>query len=81
MRAAPNLGAQYGQAFDGIFSALAAKYGALLYPFFLDGSAGDPSLTQHDGMHPNAAGVGIIVERILPKVEELIGRVRAQRPS
>jgi acyl-CoA thioesterase-1 len=81
MRAAPNLGADYGQAFDGIYLALAAKYGALFYPFFLDGTAGDLSLTQHDGMHPNAAGVGVIVERILPKVEELIAHVRAQRPS
>jgi acyl-CoA thioesterase-1 len=81
MRAAPNLGADYGQAFDGIYPALAAKYGALFYPFFLDGTAGDLSLTQHDGMHPNAAGAGVIVERILPKVEELIAHVRAQRPS
>ena len=43
-----------------------------LYPFFLDGVAADLELTQPDGMHPNAAGVGIIVERILPSVEELI---------
>jgi acyl-CoA thioesterase-1 len=81
MRAAPNLGAEYGHAFDGIYPALAAKYSALLYPFFLEGSAGDPSLTQHDGLHPNAAGVGVIVERILPKVQELITRVRLQHPS
>ena len=57
---------------------LAAKYGALLYPFFLDGVAGNLSLTQSDGLHPNAAGVGVIVERILPKVEELVARSRAQ---
>ena len=81
MRAAPNLGAEYGQAFERIYPELAAKYGVLLYPFFLDGVAADLSLTQHDGMHPNAAGVGVIVERILPKVEELIARVRTQRPS
>jgi acyl-CoA thioesterase-1 len=81
MRAAPNLGAEYGQAFEQIYPALAAQYDALLYPFFLDGAAADRSLTQHDGMHPNAAGVDVIVSRILPKVEELIARVRAQRPS
>jgi len=81
MRAAPNLGAEYGQAFERIYPELAAKYGVLLYPFFLDGVAADLSLTQPDGMHPNADGVGVIVGRILPKVEELIARVRTQRPS
>lgn len=81
MKAAPNLGAQYGRAFDGIYPELAAKYGALLYPFFLDGVAADAALTQPDGLHPNAAGVGVIVGRILPKVEELVERVRAQKQS
>lgn len=81
MKAAPNLGAQYGRAFDGIYRELAAKYGALLYPFFLDGVAADAALTQRDGLHPNAAGVGVIVGRILPKVEELVERVRAQKQS
>jgi acyl-CoA thioesterase I len=81
MRAAPNLGSEYGQEFERIYPELAAKYGVLLYPFFLDGVAADLSLTQPDGMHPNAAGVRVIVGRILPKVEELIARVRSQKPS
>ena len=81
MRAAPNLGAEYGQEFARIYPGLAAKYGVLLYPFFLDGVAADLSLTQHDGMHPNATGVDAIVGRILPSVEALIARVRARQPS
>src|SRR5580704_14536495 len=81
MRAAPNLGPEYGQAFARIYPELAAKYGAQLYPFFLDGVAAVPGMTQHDGLHPNAVGVGVIVQRILPKVRELIGGVRAQHPS
>jgi acyl-CoA thioesterase I len=81
MRAAPNLGTDYGEAFERIYPELAAKYGVAFYPFFLDGVAADLSLTQHDGMHPNAAGVGVIVQRILPKVEELIARIRTQHPS
>jgi len=81
MRAAPNLGAEYDAAFDAVYAELAAKYGALLYPFFLDGVAADLGLTQPDGLHPNAKGVEIIVARILPKVEELISRVHAIHPS
>ena len=40
-----------------------------LYPFFLDGVAGHPELTQADGIHPTAEGVALIAERILPTVE------------
>ena len=43
MRAAPNLGADYGRDFEAIYSDLAAKYDLLLYPFFLDGVAADSS--------------------------------------
>ncbi|MGA2815438.1 MAG: arylesterase [Xanthobacteraceae bacterium] len=81
MRAAPNLGADYGRSFESIYPELAAKYGALLYPFFLDGVAADLGLTQHDGLHPTAAGVDVIVARVLPKVEELIARSHMQHPS
>jgi len=81
MRAAPNLGGDFARSFEPIFPELAAKYGVLLYPFFLDGVAGDRSLNQHDGLHPTAAGVDTIVAGILPKVEELISRVRAAHPS
>ena len=81
MRAAPNLGGDYAKAFEPIYPELAAKYGSLLYPFFLDGVAGNLGLLQADGLHPNATGAGIIVEKILPKVEELIARVRTQSRS
>ena len=51
---------------------LASKYDALLYPFFLDGVAGQPGLRLEDGLHPNAKGVDQMVERILPTVEKAI---------
>lgn len=76
MRAAPNLGADYVRSFDAIYPALASTHGVVFYPFFLEGVAADRSLNQPDGLHPGAAGVDVIVERILPKVEELIGRVK-----
>ena len=58
---------------------LAARNGLLLYPFFLDGVAAEAKLNQRDGLHPTAAGVDVIVARILPKVEELVARVRDRR--
>jgi acyl-CoA thioesterase I len=81
MRAAPNLGTDYAREFEQIYPDLAAKYDVLLYPFFLDGVAGDPKFLQPDGLHPNPAGVDVIVSRILPKAEELIAVARRQRPS
>lgn len=68
MRAPPNLGRAYGAAFDGLYADLARRYGVPLYPFFLDGVAAEARLNQDDGIHPNAAGVGEIVRRILPHV-------------
>ncbi len=79
MRAAPNLGADYGPAFESIYPELAAKYGVLLYPFFLDGVAGDLNLLQQDGLHPNPAGVAVIVQRILPEVMELVTQAQGHR--
>ena len=80
MAAPRNLGAEYAQAFDPMFGEIAAARGALFYPFFLDGVALDPALNQADGMHPKATGVGIIVDRMLPKVEALIALAEARRP-
>jgi acyl-CoA thioesterase-1 len=81
MRAPPNLGAEYTKAFDAIYPDLAAAYGTLLYPFFLDGVAAERGLNQGDGLHPTAAGVDVIVGRMLPLVEGLVGRARARAPA
>jgi acyl-CoA thioesterase I len=75
MRAPPNLGPEYQAAFDGMYGRLAEKHGSLLYPFFLDGVAAETTLNQADGMHPNPAGVDVIVSRILPSVERLLEQV------
>jgi acyl-CoA thioesterase-1 len=81
MLAPPNMGVEYGRDFNAIYPALAKTYDAIYYPFFLDGVAANPKLDQADGMHPNAQGVDVIVARIMPKVEELIARVKAARGS
>lgn len=77
MRAAPNLGSDYGGAFERIYADLAAKYAVPLYPFFLEGVAADPNLNQPDGLHPNEAGVAEIVRRILPHVLAAAGVERS----
>jgi len=72
MQANPNLGDDYVAAYNAVFPALAQRYGAAIYPFFLDGVALDASLNQRDAMHPNADGVKVIVGRILPSVVALL---------
>ncbi|MFM2236028.1 MAG: hypothetical protein RL209_62 [Pseudomonadota bacterium] len=69
MLAAPNLGADYVNSFNGIFPALADTYDAALYPFFLDGVVTDAALMLPDNIHPNAKGVSRVVEGLSPLVE------------
>ena len=76
MLAPRNFGPDYVAAFDSIYPELAAAHGVLLYPFVLDGVAGEAALNQADGIHPNAAGVDAIVKGLTPKVEELVIQVR-----
>jgi acyl-CoA thioesterase I len=79
MRAPKNWGEAYAREFDGMYAELAQKHDLILYPFFLDGVALDPSLNLDDGLHPNGKGVAEIVRRILPKVEDLLQRVTLAR--
>ena len=76
MEAPRNMGKDYVDAFHAIYPALAAKYGVVFYPFFLDGVALDDGLMQEDGIHPNAKGVAKIVESIMPKIDELLAQVK-----
>ncbi|MDA1072688.1 MAG: arylesterase [Proteobacteria bacterium] len=78
MRAPQNLGPTYVDAFERMYPELAQQYGALIYPFFLDGVAGEAWLNQEDGIHPNRTGVRHIVESIMPSVLELLARVEAE---
>lgn len=62
----------FAMGFNDVFPAVAARAGAALYPFFLDGVVGDPTLVLADGMHPNARAIGIVAGRILPFVERAL---------
>lgn len=76
MYASRNMGPDYVQRFDAIYRDLAGKHGLMLYPFFLEGVAGQRQLNLPDGIHPTAKGVEAIVEGILPSVEAFLARLR-----
>ncbi|GAB6052385.1 arylesterase [Magnetospira thiophila] len=72
MLAPPNLGPDYAAEFNPLYARLAAKHDILLQPFFLDGVAAHPELLQKDGLHPNEAGVGVVVKALLPYMEKVL---------
>lgn len=76
MYAPPNLGPDYQRQFRAVFDDLGRRPGVLYDPFFLQGVARVPDLTQPDGMHPNPEGVRRVVARILPEVERLVAEAR-----
>lgn len=79
MRAPPNMGEDYAKAFDDVYARLDQAFDVVFYPFFLEGVVADPSLNQDDGIHPNAAGVAVVIDNILPAVEQLLARVKQGR--
>jgi len=77
MRSPRNLGPDYNNTFDQIYPNLAKRYDLLFYPFFLEGVATDPELNQVDGIHPNSAGVRLIVKGLQPLVTVAIDELIA----
>lgn len=75
MVASPSLGREYGDRFNAIYPDLARKHDVPLYPFFLEGVAGNRTLNLEDGMHPNRRGVEMIVRSIFPTVREFLNGV------
>jgi len=68
MYAPPNFGDAYGQSYNAVFPTLAKNHKVTLYPFFLEGVAGNPDLNQDDGLHPTKEGIAVIVKQIQPYV-------------
>jgi acyl-CoA thioesterase I len=75
MIAPPNLGQDFASAFNPIYSDLAKKYDAPLYPFVLDGVALDPSLQLEDRMHPNGKGTEVMADKFLPIAEMFLKKL------
>jgi acyl-CoA thioesterase-1 len=79
MMAPRNLGREYAKQFDAIYPKLAKQYGAMLYPFLLQGVALNPKLNQPDGMHPNPSGAKIVADRIFPDVKKLVSQAASTK--
>ena len=69
MRAPPNYGPDYQQAFDGLYGELAQQYGVALVPFWLESIYQSPSLFQDDRIHPTAEGIDALVADTLDDVQ------------
>lgn len=74
MEAPPNYGPDYTRAFRQVYVDLAKEYDVRFVPFLLLGVAGNPSLNQGDGIHPNARGAEIVAELVWTELEPLLRR-------
>jgi acyl-CoA thioesterase-1 len=72
-----NYGEDYRTAFSDIFIRLLSEYrGRIsLLPFLLEGVAGVPSLTQPDGIHPNADGAKAVAALIYPRLRTMVDAI------
>jgi acyl-CoA thioesterase-1 len=73
----PNYGADYISRFEAIYPELARTYHLVLIPFFLEGVATKTALNQADGIHPTGPGYQVIVDHLIPVLEPLLARDRA----
>ena len=69
MYAPRNMGPDYVKRFEANYTEIANAYNVPLYPFFLEGIAGNAKFNLQDGIHPTREGVAIIVRTMLPKIE------------
>ena len=64
MEAPPNFGPEYTVSFRQVYRDLARQYNVKFLPFLLDKVAGEPSLNQADGIHPNVDGSKIVADTV-----------------
>ena len=74
MEAPPNMGQDYTRAFHTMFPALAKEHGATLLPFLLENVAGQPSLNQGDGIHPNNKGEEIVANNMWRALQPMLSQ-------
>ena len=74
MEAPTNLGADYTRSFHAMFPALAKEHGATLLPFLLENVAGQPSLNQGDGIHPNNKGEEVVANNMWRALQPMLSQ-------
>jgi acyl-CoA thioesterase-1 len=74
IEAPPNNGADYTREFRSVYSELASEYNVRLLPFLLQGVAGDATLNQADGIHPNVRGAQIVADLVWKELEPVLRR-------
>ena len=74
MEAPPNFGQEYTREFRQVYADLADEYDVRFVPFMLFGVAGNPSLNQGDGIHPNARGAEMVADLIWKELEPALPR-------
>lgn len=72
MEAPPNNGPDYTREFREVYRELAREYDVRFVPFLLLGVAGNPTLNQTDGIHPNARGAAIVADLVWAELEPLL---------
>lgn len=77
MEAPPNNGPEYTAAFRAVYASLAREYDVLFVPFLLEGIAGDASLNQADGIHPNPRGAERMADLVWRTLEPALRQARA----
>jgi acyl-CoA thioesterase-1 len=74
MEAPPNNGPDYTREFRNVYAELAREYQVRFVPFLLEGVAGNASLNQGDGIHPNARGAQIVADLVWAELEPTLPR-------
>jgi acyl-CoA thioesterase-1 len=75
MEAPPNYGSEYSVSFRQVYLDLAKQYNVRFVPFLLDKVAGQPSLNQADGIHPNLRGAAIVADTVWTALKPELDRL------
>jgi acyl-CoA thioesterase-1 len=75
MEAPPNYGAEYASSFRQAYRELALQYHVPFVPFLLDEVAGQATLNQADGIHPNPQGAEIVADTVWNLLKPLLDQI------
>jgi acyl-CoA thioesterase-1 len=77
MEAPPNYGQEYATAFRQAYREIAEREKVLFLPFLLHKVAGQSTMNQGDGIHPNEPGARIVADNIWSVLKPLLDQMTA----